>query len=729
MRDVESANRKIPVEKPHPESAIEWWFYHGFFEGEKIGKRFFMVTFFRHNQPKSTKETTPGLALVYSILNPDTGENFTRSQIDETVRKRYIELLKEKSNLEIDRDFYKILIKELEMHGPARPVMLEKVSADFTGQTPDVTWDEFSLRQKRDHFEITIPLLESDKSCTLQLWPVTDLFEFNSTEGSDPIEDDMMYRCYPKLDVTGNAGSENVTGKAWMDHQWGNTSWLLSSEDQDKILGWDWFGINLDDGSDIIVFILKYAKTNKTIHSLAVQLKNGTGPVFLSGLHTEPLGYWECPRTRISYPVSWRIDIADLDLSVTFQAMVKNQEIPVSGMARSIWEGIGDVTGTMAGKEISGIARAEFYGYGFIFDFQNYLTTLADKVDKRLEEFLPKEISEKDVQKFVGQPSWQNEPNAITELISKPVWDMILRRGKRWRPIFGIWMQETLGKSSADYELGICLSELIHTGSLIIDDIQDQSELRRGQPSLYRKYGIDVAINAGNTLYFLPFVELMHHKHMTAEQKLRVYQIMMDTHLKAHFGQTMDIYWSKNMTVKNLSTWLQGDIESKILQMYDYKTAAGPKGIAEVAAVLAESDEKIKNAAVDFARSFAVGFQIIDDILNFSNSDKWSKVCGEDISSGKLTYVIAKAVKILEPEKSNRLKEILCDERLRREKPTLDEAVKLVRQSGALQESKKEAQKMSTEAWDRFANLVPNSEPKILLNMLHLKMTELAYDT
>jgi hypothetical protein len=63
------------------------------------------------------------------------------------------------------------------------------------------------------------------------------------------------------------------------------------------------------------------------------------------------------------------------------------------------------VTGTMAGREISGMARAEFYGYGYIFDFQNYLTTLADKVDKRLEEFLPKEMTEGDVQKFVGQPS------------------------------------------------------------------------------------------------------------------------------------------------------------------------------------------------------------------------------------------------------------------------------------------------------------------------------------
>jgi hypothetical protein len=74
------------------------------------------------------------------------------------------------------------------------------VSADLTGQTPDVTWDEFSLQsEKIDHFEITIPLLESDKSCTLAIMASKPTyFEFNSTEGADPIEDDMMYRCYPK---------------------------------------------------------------------------------------------------------------------------------------------------------------------------------------------------------------------------------------------------------------------------------------------------------------------------------------------------------------------------------------------------------------------------------------------------------------------------------------------------------------------------------------------------
>ncbi len=722
--------RTIPVEKPHPESAVEWWFYHGFFEGEKIEKRFFMVSFFRHYPPNSNNDSLPAFSLIYSILNPETGKNHTRSQIDETSRKRYIEFLKERSNLEIDRDFYDIQIREMETHGPARPVLLKEVSADVSGHSPDVSWEEFSLRQKSDCFEISIPLLDDEKNCTLYLRPQTGLFEFCATEGADLPEVDMMYRCYPKLDVTGLAGSEKITGKAWMDHQWGNTGLFISSDDQhqDKVMGWDWFGINLDNGSDIIVSSLRYAKTNEAIHSKAVLLQNDSGPVFLSEIQSKPLSFWECPRTRVNYPVRWKIDIAELDLSLTYEATVNNQEIPLSGIARTIWEGIGNVSGNMAGRKITGMARAEFYGYGFIFNFQDYMNKLADRVNKRLEEVLPRVISENHISGYVGTPHWKNEPKAYTDLISKPLWDMIMRRGKRWRPIFGIWMLEALGKSSANFELGICLSELIHTGSLIIDDIQDQSELRRGQPSLHLKYGVDVAINAGNTLYFLPFVELMHQKHMTADQKLRIYQIMNDTHLKAHFGQTLDIYWSKNMTSDNLSVWLKDDIESKILQMYDYKTAAGPKGIAEVAAVLAESDEEIKKAAVDFARAFAVGFQLADDVLNFSSSDKWSKVCGEDISGGKLTYVIAKAIKKLEPEKSNRLKEILCNEQTRREKAVLAEAIDLVRASGALEETKKEAKNMSSEAWIKFAELIPNSEPKILLNILQMKMIGLPFD-
>jgi geranylgeranyl diphosphate synthase type 3/geranylgeranyl diphosphate synthase type I len=314
-------------------------------------------------------------------------------------------------------------------------------------------------------------------------------------------------------------------------------------------------------------------------------------------------------------------------------------------------------------------------------------------------------------------------------MISKPVWDLILRSGKRWRPIFGILMQEALGKPSVNYERSWCLAELIHSGALIIDDIEDNSDLRRGEPALHIKYGLDVALNAGNLLYFLPTVELFHHEHLNDSQKLAIHEIMMDTCLKGHFGQALDIYWSRNMSSENLSSWMDDDIESKILQMYDYKTAAGPKGLARVASVLNNIEKNVEEAAVAFARAFAVGFQIVDDVHNFSGSPKWTKVQGEDISNGKLTYVIAKAVKMLDGEVRERFKEILCDKNLRTKEATLQEAVELVQQSGALDQCKQEARTMSMEGWQLFADAVPGCEAKIMLNMLHLKMLDLAYDT
>ncbi|MDX1640607.1 MAG: polyprenyl synthetase family protein [Balneolaceae bacterium] len=728
MEEQLTLAKRFQVENPHPESAVEWWFFNGFFEGENIGRRSFMVSFFRNNLAKTDRPVKNGFSLLFSILNPETGENHVVSQIDEPVLNAFVNLLKEENNNELDRDLFRVLLNEIERHGPTQPVQLKQADGDLTGETLQISWEDFTLVQNRQSFDIQFPFLEDKRSCSIQLYPETERFSFEMDDGD--LEDGKVpYHCYPELTLTGMVGSEKITGRAWMDHQWGNKGWFVSGKDHNQLLGWDWFGINLDDGTNLIVMIHKYAKTNEIVNSTSVVLKKGESPVFHSDVDARPVEHWESPQTHIKYPISWEIDIADLDLSLIFQPLARNQEIPVFGFARAIWEGEGTVYGTKNGNEVTGRARAEFCGYGFIFDFQNYLKELADRVDKRIEEFFPKKMNEAVIEKFVGKPHWKNEPNAHTEMISKPVWDLILRRGKRWRPIFGILMQEALGKSSVNYERSWCLAELIHSGALIVDDIEDNSELRRGEPTLHIKYGLDVALNAGNLLYFLPTVELFHHEHLNDSQKLRIHEIMMDTCLKGHFGQTLDIYWSRNMNIDSLTEWLDDDIESKILQMYDYKTAAGPKGLARVAAVLNDVDGEIKDAAVSFARSFAVAFQIIDDVHNFSSSPRWTKVQGEDIANGKLTFAIAKAIKMLNGNDSDRLKQILCNEELRNSESTLGEAIELVKCSGALETCKKEAQAMSVEAWDHFAEVVPSCEPKIMLNMLHLKMLDLAYDT
>ncbi|MEK6615560.1 MAG: polyprenyl synthetase family protein, partial [Bacteroidota bacterium] len=258
---------------------------------------------------------------------------------------------------------------------------------------------------------------------------------------------------------------------------------------------------------------------------------------------------------------------------------------------------------------------------------------------------------------------------------------------------------------------------------------EDNSLLRRGEECLHLKYGLDVSINAGNTLYFLPSVELFNHKYLDDIKKLRIHEIMMKTYIQAHFGQTVDIYWSKYLTPENLKKWMNDSLEEKILQMYDYKTAAGAKGLAEVSAVIAEVNDEIKQTCIDYARAFAVAFQIIDDIHNFSDSPRWTKVCGEDLSNGKLTYVIARAIKLLENQKSQRLIEILCSKELRKNDDIIREGIELVRNSGAIEECKEKAKKMSLDENERFSEIVPSCEPKIMLNMLCLKMLDLAYDT
>jgi len=238
-----------------------------------------------------------------------------------------------------------------------------------------------------------------------------------------------------------------------------------------------------------------------------------------------------------------------------------------------------------------------------------------------------------------------------------------------------------------------------------------------------------VAISAGNTLYFLPTIDLLNHRYLDDAQKLRVHEIMMDTYLQAHFGQTVDIYYSKYLTRENLESWLDGPLEEKILQLYDYKTAAMPRGLAQTASLVAGVDGDVEQVCVDFSRAFSVAFQIIDDVNNFSDAPEWRKVCGEDLASGKLTYAIVRAIRRLEGAERDRLVGILCSPELRGESEVLQEGIALVRRSGALEECRATARKMSREANERFGDAIPSCEPKIMLSMLCAKMLDLAFDT
>ena len=119
-------------------------------------------------------------------------------------------------------------------------------------------------------------------------------------------------------------------------------------------------------------------------------------------------------------------------------------------------------------------------------------------IKQTIEKFLPRQINEEWIRSMLGSPSFKNHPETLTEAISKPIWEILDRGGKRWRSVLVLLIGEVMGKTAESVADFIVVSEIIHNGTLVIDDIEDKSEMRRGKPCLHLVYPPDIAINAGN---------------------------------------------------------------------------------------------------------------------------------------------------------------------------------------------------------------------------------------
>jgi geranylgeranyl pyrophosphate synthase/predicted secreted hydrolase len=720
-------HHKAYDESAHKDSAVEWWFLQGYFEGESLGRRYFMLSFFKYGL--QINSGSHGFSFLLSVLNPQDKKVETISRIDQEAVSYFLSSAQKIKDTNIDQRFIEAYIAEIKNYGPFKPISLERQKVELGYNPLRISWKDFVFSQTdQGDFKLVFIDPQTKRECSFNLNPIRPRLHMHDFK--IPHIESMDYVTYQDMDLRGEMGAEVVTGKAWFDHQWGNFGgWFVAPTSKNKILGWDWFGINLDDGTDIMVMLHRDMRSKKLLSRYAVITDKDNNVSLVEDFSVKVLRHWESLDTRVSYPVSWEIKIPHINANLVFEPVIDEQEIRVFGILRAIWEGAGKITGQVFGRQVSGRARLELQGYGYIFDFQDYLKVFTDRIDKCIEDYLPKNINDEQVEKYLGAPHWKHEALAYTATLSKPVWDLMSRQGKHWRPIYSILLMEALGISSGPYEkLTSVVSELSHTGALIIDDIEDSSLLRRGEECIHLRYGLDVAINAGNTIYFLPYLQLANHPDLTDKQRLELHEIMVRQFARSHFGQGLDIYWSRNMTARNLNRWLKDSLGDKILQMYAYKTAAAVEGISEVACVLANANKEVRQSCVLLSRAFGVTFQIIDDVLNFSDSPKWTKTCGEDLLEGKISYVILRALEMLGPAKRRRLQAILCSSKLRQNRKILQEGIGLVRESGALLSCQKQATEMIASEWKRFSSAVPPSEPKIMLHILCMSLLNIAYE-
>jgi geranylgeranyl pyrophosphate synthase len=156
--------------------------------------------------------------------------------------------------------------------------------------------------------------------------------------------------------------------------------------------------------------------------------------------------------------------------------------------------------------------------------------------------------------------------------------------------------------------LAVDAIEFIHAGSLIVDDIEDGSAMRRGRPALHVRCGTPIALNAGNWLYFWPF-DLLKELALPRDQLLFVYESCHRTLLRAHLGQAIDL----GAKVGNLP---QAQVEEVCLTSMRLKTGALMGFAGLLGGAVAGAPNAVLSILDDFGRDLGVALQMHDDLGN-----------------------------------------------------------------------------------------------------------------
>ncbi|MHC3439426.1 polyprenyl synthetase family protein [Natrialbaceae archaeon A-gly3] len=327
-------------------------------------------------------------------------------------------------------------------------------------------------------------------------------------------------------------------------------------------------------------------------------------------------------------------------------------------------------------------------------------------IDEAIEDLLPREIDADYLESFFGEPTYQYDPDGIQRALADPVWDLLDRGGKRWRAVLFLVIVEAFGEDPEEYLPYACIPEILHNGTIIIDDVEDEASMRRGEPALHHVYGEDVALNAGNALYFLPLKVITHGpKEIPADRRLAAYEMLTHELNRTHLGQGLDICWHNEPGVR-----ISGE---QYLEMCACKTGCLARIVGRLAAILTGQSEAVERAVAAYTELTAVAFQIGDDILDVENSlgraGDFGKDFGNDVREGKKTLLVLHAIEESDPEDAARLQEIL--EAAENTDEEIGEALTIIEESDSIEYARERALELAVDAQDHLEGLDLEAEP------------------
>jgi predicted secreted hydrolase len=315
---------------PHPDYQTEWWYYTGNLDtadGRHIG---YQLTFFRRalqpaaeRQARASSWATEQIYMAHFALTDVAGRRFS----------------------------------SFERFSRGAAGLAGAQAAPFAVWLDDWSVSETSAGTRRlraAHEGIAIDLtLELSKPAVLQG------IDGYSQKGSDAGNASYYYSLSRmKSRGTVSVGGENmaVGGLSWMDHEW-STSALASNQ-----VGWDWFALQLDDGSDIMLYHVRTddGGIDPLSSGTLIAADGSSRRLDISEFSVNSDATWRSPHSGASYPARWQIAIPSAGLSLAIEPYTPDQELNLSFV---YWEGAVRITGNVGGRAVAGHGYVELTGY------------------------------------------------------------------------------------------------------------------------------------------------------------------------------------------------------------------------------------------------------------------------------------------------------------------------------------------------------------------------------
>ncbi|MFN8298162.1 MAG: polyprenyl synthetase family protein [Chitinophagales bacterium] len=221
----------------------------------------------------------------------------------------------------------------------------------------------------------------------------------------------------------------------------------------------------------------------------------------------------------------------------------------------------------------------------------------------------------------------QNNFNTSPTNLYKPVEHIMGMQGKKIRPLLLLLSLDMFGGNVEEGLNPAFAMEVFHNFTLVHDDIMDQADIRRGEPTVHKKFGTNAAILAGDVMLayaykYLTSVPLHHVPAMMG--------IFNKTAIEIFEGQQMDVDFETRTDVAL----------DEYLKMIEYKTSVLLACCVQLGAILGNASEADQTAVYQFGLNLGLSFQIKDDLLDaFGEGEKVGKKIGGDILQNKKTYL------------------------------------------------------------------------------------------